>query len=278
MTGAVGEDSLRREPRSVGTIKDQIKKAHLEMAVLKDGAAAMAPGYVLSAEYSVRGAIKYLTYGKETTSVMVGKKRVPAQALQSTRVIEDQDAYDEAQKVVSEAVLATERLTAPYINGLKFVEPDAFGVIDQELAPLREKASDINDAMIARNSQMRIKIEIYRFLVDTSDRRNAIRLAQLIHERLTQLKAMYTDKRRNAFRIAMDNVTNLQNVVTGKQRELIEQAISATVAQRNRMIFNYGGKKGTADLVQQYGEKDAPFDFEPIDTALAVFAPALKFS
>jgi hypothetical protein len=266
------------EPRSVAAIKERILKIRLDLASLKDGAAAAAQGYVLSAEYSIKGAIKFLTYTKQKTSVQVGKKLVPSEVLRSTRVIEDQDAYNEAQKIVSEAIKLTEKFTAPYINGLKFAEPEDFTKIDKALAPLREKAQDLNDAAVLKHSQMRVKIEIYKFLVDTSDRRNSLRLAQFIHERLLGLRAMYTDKRFNAFRIQMDNVTNLQKVVTGKQRDLIELAIASTEAQRDRMIFNYGGKKGTADLVTLYGDKDAPFDYEAIDTAIAVFAPSLKIS
>jgi hypothetical protein len=271
-------DVGRNEPRSVTAIRDRVRKAQLGIAGLKDGAAAAAPGYVLSIEYSIKGAIKYVTFGRERTSVKVGKKNVPGEVLNSSRIIEDQDAYDEAQKIVSEAIILTEKHTAPYINGLKFSDQEGFSIIDRELTPLRAKAQDINDAMIHKKSQMRIKIEIYKFLIDTSDRRNSIRLAQLIHERLSQLRAMYTDTRRNAFRIAMDNVTNLPNVVVGKQRELVELAIASTVAQRPIMIANYGGKKGTLALRSENGGEVPPFDFEPIDTALAVFAPALKFS
>lgn len=244
---------------------------------LKDGAAAVAPGYVLSTEYSIRGAVKYLSFEKERREVVVGKKTIPSEVIVSSRVIADQSFYDEAQKLVSKAVIETDKLTSPYINGLKFSDIDDFKKIDTELDELREQAQDLNEALIAKNSDMRIKIEIYRFLVDVSDKRNAIRLAQLIHERLSQLRAMYTDTRRNAYRIAMDNVQNLERVVTGAQSELIANAIAATRQQRNIMIANYGGKKGTSDVIDAKG-RVKPFDFSAIDAAIELFAPSLKFS
>lgn len=266
------------DDRSVEYYSSRAKQIRKTYAPPRNGAAAVAPGFVLSVEYSVKGAVKYIDFKKESSPISIGTKQVPGEVLSSTRVISEPDAYEQAQKLVSEAVIITDRQTAPYINGLKFVDNETMKNMERELAPIREKAQDLNEALIAKNSNMRVKIDFYKFLVDTTDRRNAIRLAQLIHERLTQLKAMYENKRINAFRTYMDNVTNLERVVTGQQRDLIENAIRATVRQRPIMIANYGGKKHTAALRAENGGDIPPFDYTAIDAAIEVFASSIKYS
>lgn len=271
MSPAKKVEALPEDP-SVKVTK-RVAKANIAMATQKDGAAAMAAGYVLSYEYSIVGAIKFQAY--DEAPMKVGRK--PGVVRSTAYTIEDPGWHERAKKLVSRAVNLTERLTSPYINALKFAEPSGFAVIDGELGELRQEAKDLNDKAEDKNLVSRVKIEIYKFLVDTADHRNAVRLGQVIYERLAQLRDAYTDERIYGYNIAISNVTNLQNVVTGMQRELIQRAIDRTRdEERKKMIHNYGGKKGTSDIKRRYGDKPIPYDYEPIDTAMAVFAPSLE--
>lgn len=260
---------MSSDPRSPKLLAEKSRRLKATTH-LSEGAADVAPGYIISTEFSIKNAITYSQFDKAVA-------KNGDETLTSKREIKDRDIYEKASKTVTKAHYTAERLTAPYFNCLKFVDSFELSAFDEALGPCRETAAHCNKALKLRKSAMEVRIEIYKFPIDTSDRRNSIRLAQFIHESLMNLRSVYTDKRKNAYAIYRNNVINLQNVVVGPQRELIELAITATENQRPSMIFNYGGKKGTLDLKVKPG-KDAVLNYESIDAAIEVFSDSLRYS
>jgi hypothetical protein len=98
-------------------------------------------------------------------------------------------------------------------------------------------------------------------------------MGQLIHERLSDLREAYTDKRKDRYRVEIDKCRNLDLLVTEPQASLVRNAINATVDQRPLIIRNYGGTNIPVEL-RRVSIKDLTFDYGPIDKAIAEFAPA----
>ena len=95
----------------------------------------------------------------------------------------------------------------------------------------------------------------------------------MIYERLSDLKATYTDENPRSYRLEMIKCQNLEKLVHEPQASLIRNAINATEQQRPLIIRYYGGRNVPVEL-RDIQRKDLKFDFKPIDAALKEFEPA----
>ncbi len=121
----------------------------------------------------------------------------------------------------------------------------------------------------------RVRIDIYPITLDHNDPKFRKRLGEMIAEKLIELREAYTSKLMWAYRVRYDRARNLEMLVTGRQAELIHDALESTRAQRKVMVAIYGDKCPVEWTDVSTGElkEDIRLDFTAIDRAIKHFCP-----
>lgn len=240
----------------MNALKAEAKRTYL-------GVADLAPGYMLSTEFSSTGGST-----SETSTEYRGGEQI-----MTKRVRVDHDEIQKgAQNILNRAYLLMRTHCAPAFGAMYFVSEEAFPALDKELDELRDAASVLNLDCLARGSARETRVEVFPFDVDPRNTRVALRIGRTLFEYLTRLRNSYTGTEKNAFTMEWRLSKNLADMVVGHQHDVVRAALLASESQRPIMIGNYGGRRGVAREVG----KTVMLDYKPIDAAIALFAPAAK--
>lgn len=234
---------------------------------MRNGAAFLAPGYVLLPELSSQG-------GSSADDYTESRSKSGARHVSFTKTVDHPELAEAAQKAITAARYVLYTHAARFVAGSYFVSDAEFEKLDEQLDEARRAAVLCNRTARQLKSERVTVIEIYRLKLDVQDQRLALRLGASIHERLSMLRASYTGETRRTYQTATVACTNLDRLVTGAQREIVRLALASADSQRPLMIAHYGGKKGVGEVLREFKGKLPGFDYGPIDAALKVFAPA----
>lgn len=240
--------------------------APLTLSIKYPGAADLAPGYMVTTEFSSIGGVDIETASENTPH---------GESLVRKRVRYDHPALHKAAQSICQEAYKIVRHHGPMFSGMYFVAEREFDALDTALQELRDGADVLNDEARERRSDRQTKIEIYPFQADANNPRLALRVGRVLHELLVRLKESFDSDTRQDFVGEWRMTKNMDKVVTGMQSQVMREALRSAEDQRPVMIAQAGGRRGVAQVVKDHGGHLPELDYRAIDKAIALFAPAV---
>ncbi len=242
--------------------------APLTLSIKYLGAADLAPGFMVTTEFSSVGGVDIETASENAPH---------GESLVRKRVRYDHPAlHKAAQSICQEAYKIVRQHGTPMFSGMYFVAEREFDALDAALQELRDGADVLNEEARERRSDRQTKIEIYPFQADANNPRLALRVGRSLHDLLVRLKESFDSDTRQDFVGEWRMTRNLDKVVTGMQGQIMREALRSAEDQRPVMIARAGGRRGVAQVVKDHGGRLPDLDYHAIDKAIALFASAVE--
>lgn len=250
-----------------------VPSAPLALSMRYPGAADLAPGFMITTEFSSVGGVDIETSSENAPGGPDGR---------SGTLVRKHVRYDHpqlhkaSQSVIQEAYKTVRHYGTPMFSGMYFVAESEFDVLDAALQELRDAADVLNDEARERRSDRHTKIEIYPFEADAGNPRLALRVGRCLYELLVRLKESFDSDNRQDFVGEWRMAHNVGKVVTGMQGQVVREALRSAEDQRPIMIARAGGRRGVAQVVKDHGGRLPDLDYRAMDRAIALFAPAVE--